>query len=160
MTRQAADRRVWLGLRDRFPHPYTVDHARQFIASASAASPATDFAIEVDGHVAGGIGYQVREDVERIGAEVGYWLGVEFWGRGAATTALRLLTAFVFDRHPALRRLYGLPFGWNVASARVLAKAGYRHEATLRQAVIKDGCVYDQLVFAILRDELSSDSAP
>lgn len=155
LARQANDRRVWLGLRDVFPHPYSIDDARVFIGMALGMSPRTLLAIEVDGRVAGGIGYVLRGDVERVSAEVGYWLGCEFWGRGIATTAVRLLTRHAFEARPELRRLYAMPFATNTASARVLEKAGYRREAVLRQSVVKDGHVLDQFMYAILRDELA-----
>jgi ribosomal-protein-alanine N-acetyltransferase len=155
LARQADDRRIWLGLRDVFPHPYTIDDARVFIGLAMGMSPRTFLAIEVDGRVAGGIGYVLKTDVERVGAEVGYWVGHEFWGRGVATTAVRLLTRHAFEARPELRRLYAMPFATNTASARVLEKAGYIREAVLRQSVIKDGHVLDQFMYAILRDELA-----
>jgi ribosomal-protein-alanine N-acetyltransferase len=152
---QANDRGVWLGLRDAFPHPYTLDDARQFIARARQRSPQTVFAIEEGGRLAGGIGYTEHEDVERIGAEIGYWLGREFWGRGIATAALRLVTGHAFRMNPELRRLWAVPYSSNPASARVLEKAGYRREGTLRQSALKDGRVLDQWMYAILRDELT-----
>ena len=150
---RANDRRVWLGLRDAFPHPYGLDDAQTFIRMAMHMSPRTFFAIEVDGRLAGGIGYVLHGDVERVGAEVGYWLAPEYWGRGIATTALRLVTRRAFTAHPELRRLYALPFATNAASARVLEKAGYQREGVLRQSAIKDGRVLDQFMYALLRDE-------
>lgn len=151
---QANDRRIWLNLRDGFPHPYGIADARRFLEMATQMSPQTYFAVEVDGHVAGGIGYTKRTDVERIGAEVGYWLGCAYWGRGIATTALRLLSKHAFQVNPELRRLYALPYASNPASARVLTKAGYTLEGTLRQNAIKDGRVLDQWMYSILRDEV------
>ncbi len=149
----ADDRRVWLGLRDAFPHPYGIEDARRFIAMARAKSPPTFFAITVGGQLAGGIGYSPQADVERIGAEVGYWVAHAHWGRGVATEALRLLTEHAFAANPELRRLWAVPYATNDASARVLEKAGYRREGTLRQSVIKDGRVLDQWMYAILRGE-------
>jgi ribosomal-protein-alanine N-acetyltransferase len=151
LAAQANDRRVWLGLRDVFPHPYSIEDARAFISTAMGMSPRTFLAIEVDGRIAGGIGFVLKTDVERISAEVGYWLGHEYWGRGIATTAVRLLTRHAFEQRPELRRLYATPFANNPGSARVLEKAGYVREAVLRQSVIKDGQVLDQLVYACLR---------
>ncbi len=154
LARLADDRAVWLGLRDVFPHPYGLGDALGFIALAGRMDPRTYFAIEADGELAGGIGYIRKTDVERIGAEVGYWLGRAFWGRGIATAALRLLTAHAFAADPELRRLWAVPFARNVASARVLEKCGYRLEGTLRQSAIKDGVVLDQWMYAITRDDL------
>ena len=153
LAMQANDRRVWLGLRDAFPHPYGLEDARRFIAMSLEPSPRTFFAIEEERAIAGGIGYTQDSDVERIGAEVGYWLGHAYWGRGIATAALRLVTRHAFQVHAELQRLYALPFASNGASARVLAKAGYRCEGTLRQSVIKDGQVLDQWVYSTLRHE-------
>ena len=160
LARLADDREIWLGLRDLFPHPYGIGDALAFIALAGRMDPQTFFAIEVDGSLAGGIGYTRRTDVERIGAEVGYWLGRAFWGRGIATAALRLLTAHAFAADPELRRLWAVPFVTNIASARVLEKAGYTREGTLRQSAIKDGRVLDQWMYAILREELSRRDEP
>ncbi len=153
LARLADDRDVWLGLRDLFPHPYGIGDALAFIDLAGRMAPQTFFAIDVDGTLAGGIGYTPRTDVERVGAEVGYWLGREFWGRGVATTALRLLTAHAFAVNPALQRLFAVPFSSNAASARVLEKAGYTREGTLRRSAIKDGRVLDQWMYAIVRSE-------
>src|SRR5437870_3366414 len=82
LAEQANERRIWLNLRDAFPHPYGVADADRFIAMALGMSPRTYFAVEVSGSVAGGIGYTLHGDVERVGAEVGYWLGVAHWGKG------------------------------------------------------------------------------
>ena len=154
LARLANDRQVWLGLRDLFPHPYSLDDAHGFITLATGMTPPTFFAIAADGVLAGGIGYTRRTDVERVGAEIGYWLGREFWGRGIATAALRLVTAHAFAAHPELRRLFAVPFASNAASARVLEKAGYVREGIMRQSVIKDGRVQDQFLYAILRTDV------
>ena len=156
----ANDRRIWLNLRDAFPHPYGLDDAHRFIAIARDMSPQTYFAIVVGDRLAGGIGYVLHTDVERVGAEVGYWLGVEFWGRGIATDAVRQLTRLAFERQPELERLYALPYATNAPSARVLEKAGYTFEGTLRRNSIKDGVVLDSLMYSILRDELDERRSP
>lgn len=149
----ANDRRIWLGLRDAFPHPYSIDDAHRFIERARVMTPRTYFAILADGRLAGGIGYTLRGDVERVGAEVGYWLGVQFWGQGITTEAVRHLTRLAFTTHPELCRLYAVPYSTNAASARVLEKAGYTREGTLRESAIKDGHVLDQFMYSILRRE-------
>jgi [ribosomal protein S5]-alanine N-acetyltransferase len=154
IVRHADDRRVWRNLRDRFPHPYGLEDARRFLSPiVEAAGPPTLFAIEVDGRAAGGIGYEIGEDVERVGAEIGYWLGTAFWGRGIATAAVRATTAYALGAHPELRRIYALPFAWNPASARVLEKAGFQREGTLRQSAVKDGRIVDQWMYARLRGD-------
>ncbi len=142
------DRGVWLNLRDRFPHPYTLADAHGWIRIATSRTPETDFAIAVDGQAVGGIGLIVHDDIERCAAEVGYWLGRQFWGRGLATAALRAMTAHAFRSH-ALTRVYALAFAGNAASIRVLQKAGFRYEGLLRRSAIKDGVVRDQVLYAV-----------
>jgi ribosomal-protein-alanine N-acetyltransferase len=160
LARHANDRRIWMNLRDRFPHPYGLGDAESFIAMATGMVPMTFFAIAVDGEAVGGIGYTRHQDVERISAEIGYWLGAQFWGRGIMTAALVALTRYAFDRHGDLRRIYAVPFAWSGASIRVLEKAGYCLEGRMRQSAIKDGKVSDQLLYAILREELPPPLKP
>jgi ribosomal-protein-alanine N-acetyltransferase len=151
LAREANDRRVWLTLRDAFPHPYELEDAKHFIALAMDMRPPTFLAIEHAGRVVGGIGYVLRTDVERVGAEIGYWLGVQHWGQGIVTHAARVVTRHAFATHPQLQRLYAVPFTNNSASARVLEKAGYTLEGTLRSSAIKDGQLLDQWMYACLR---------
>jgi RimJ/RimL family protein N-acetyltransferase len=148
LARHANDRGVWLNLRDRFPHPYTRADAEHWIAFAAAQAPQTNFAITVADEAVGGLGLTLHEDVERCSAEVGYWLGRAYWGKGLATAALRGLTAYAFRAH-SLNRVYALPFADNAASVRVLEKAGFRREGRLRRSALKDGVVKDQFVYAI-----------
>ena len=157
-ARQQALRKVWLQLRDRFPHPYTIDDAREFIRFARGDDPETAFAITVNDLPVGSIGVVLRDDVERCSAEIGYWLGELHWGRGIATHALAGFTRFAFTAY-ALERLYALPLASNRASCRVLEKAGYRLEGRMRRSAIKDGIVQDQLLYAILQGEAALGEA-
>jgi RimJ/RimL family protein N-acetyltransferase len=143
----ANNRKVWMNLRDAFPHPYTSKDARKFISMALSRSPETHFAIAVEGEAVGGIGFGLHTDVERVGAEIGYWLSEKFWGRGIATEALRALTAYALREH-SLTRICAVPFEWNLASFRVLEKAGYTLEGTMRRSAIKDGQIIDQRLYA------------
>ena len=149
----ADNRKIWINLRDRFPHPYTLDDAHAFIKIALSMKPRTFFAIEVDGQAAGGIGYLLHDDVERVSAEIGYWLGERYWNRGITTEALAAVTALAIERH-GLTRVYALPFEYNAASCRVLEKCGYVLETRLRRSAIKDGRIVDQFQYAyvVVRD--------
>jgi [ribosomal protein S5]-alanine N-acetyltransferase len=147
LQRHADNRAVSLHLRDRFPYPYGLEQARAFIGWISRQPAATVWAIEVDGEAAGAIGIEMRTDVERVSAEIGYWLGESVWGRGIATEALIAVTAEVFRRFD-LTRLYAVPFADHTASVRVLEKAGYVREGHMRQSAIKDGTIRDQLLYA------------
>src|SRR5215471_15316610 len=147
----ADNRKVWLNLRDRFPHPYTKRDGREFLRSMEVQRPETAFAIAVGGQAVGGIGFVMLSDVERVSAEIGYWLGEPYWGRGIATEALVAVTRYAVDTF-RLTRLFAVPFAWNEASCRVLEKAGYVLEARLRRSAIKDGRITDQLQYAFIVD--------
>jgi RimJ/RimL family protein N-acetyltransferase len=147
VARHADNRKIWINLRDRFPHPYTLADAERFIASALQREPETVFAIDVAGEAVGSIGYGLHDDVERVSAEIGYWLAEPYWGRGITTEALIAVTRHAVEAH-GLTRVYALPFEWNPASFKVLEKAGYVREARLRRAAIKDGRIVDQLLYA------------
>ena len=159
LARHANSRQVWLQLRDRFPHPYSVEDAHEFIACVRSTTPQTAFAVTVEDATVGAIGVMLRDDVERCSAEVGYWLGEPHWGRGIASCALVGFTRFAFVAY-AVERLYGVPFASNVASCRVLEKAGYVLEGRMRRSAIKDGVVQDQLLYAALRGEEGPSSTP
>jgi RimJ/RimL family protein N-acetyltransferase len=152
MARYADNRNVWLNLRDAFPSPFTVSHGKIFIRAARRASPETRFAIAVDGEAVGSIGFAPHTDVERVSAEIGYWLGESFWGRGITTDALRAVTDYAMQAFD-LTRLYAVPFEWNVASCRVLEKCGYALEGRMRRSAVKDGHVIDQWLYAFVPEE-------
>jgi RimJ/RimL family protein N-acetyltransferase len=150
IARYANNRDVWITLRDRFPHPYTLEDAVAFLGVATTQQPPSDFAIATSEEAIGGIGLHRQSDVHRLSAEIGYWLGEPFWGRGIATRAVRALTEWAFATTP-LERLFACVFATNPASARVLTNAGYQFEGRMRRAVIKDGRMLDQLIYAALR---------
>lgn len=150
LQRHANNRRVSIQLRDRFPFPYELQHARTFLQWIARQPSPSVWAIEVNGEAAGGIGVELHGDVERVSAEVGYWLGEVHWGRGIVTEALGAITAEAFKRY-AITRLYAVPFADHAASMRVLEKAGYVREGHLRQSAIKDGKIRDQLLYATYR---------
>jgi len=147
LAKHANNRKVWLALRDLFPHPYSVNDAHEFLERSITERPATNFCIEVDGAAAGGIGIRLRRDVHWHTAELGYWLGESFWGRGIMSESVAAFMHFCFDNFP-LRRLYAEPFANNRASARVLEKAGFVYEGRLKNNVIKNGELLDSLLYA------------
>ncbi len=151
LARHANNYHIWRNVRDRFPHPYTLEDAREWIRLSGEENPQISFAIVVDGEAVGGIGLILKDDIDRCGAEIGYWLSEEFWGRGIMTEAVRVLTDWGFENF-ALSRIYAGVLEWNPASMRVLEKAGYRFEARLRKAVIKENRVMDQFIYAVIRE--------
>lgn len=147
LVRHANNRHVSIHLRDRFPFPYERELGRKFLEWIVEQSSPSVWAIEVKGEATGGIGVELHSDVERVSAEIGYWLGEAAWGQGIVTEALQAVTAEAFRRFE-ITRLYALPFADNLASVRVLEKAGYTREGCLRQSAIKDGKIRDQLLYA------------
>ena len=109
------------------------------------------YAIEVNGEAVGGTGVHLREDVERFSAEIGYWLGETFWGRGIATAAVQTLSQHVL-RSTEIFRIYAYVYATNPASMRVLEKAGFEREAILRRSAVKNGVAVDRALYAITRD--------
>jgi len=150
LVRHADSRKVWINLRDRFPHPYTPADAERWIAFATSQQPQTNFAIAVGDEVVGGIGLDLKTDVERRSAEVGIWLGEVYWGKGIGTAAARAMTDYAFATFDLCRLFCGV-FPWNGASMRILEKAGYACEAVLRKAAIKDGKTIDVYLYAAVR---------
>ena len=151
IVRHANNRKVSINLRDRFPYPYTERDARNWLDAVIGLEPETNFAIDVAGEAVGGIGYTIQNDVGRRSAEIGYWLGEDFWGRGIATEALIAVTDHAFANHD-LCRIFAHVFDWNQASARVLEKAGFVFEGRMRKSVIKEGQTIDQLMYAMIRE--------
>jgi ribosomal-protein-alanine N-acetyltransferase len=150
LVKHADNPAIAANLRDRFPSPYTLDDADRYLTSASARTPLTSFAIEVDGDAAGGISLMLHDDVVRLSAELGYWLGETYWGQGVMTEAVRAVTDWGFAAL-SLTRVYALPFHTSAASVRVLEKAGFVCEGRLRRSAIKHGQILDQFVYADVR---------
>src|SRR5438093_5009018 len=124
LTKHAHNRKVWLGLRDLFPHPYTIDDAHEFLQKKITEQSPINFCIEIDGAAVGGIGIHLGHDVRRHTATLGYWLGENFWGRGIMTEAVAALTDFSFRNFP-LGRISAEVFAYNSASACVVAIGGF-----------------------------------
>ena len=148
LTVHANNREVWINLRDGFPHPYTLADADNFIKHC-LQPPETTFAIAVDGEAVGAMGFVLGSDVERVSAELGYWLGESFWGSGIVTAAVSAVTDYAIREHH-LTRIYATPFAGNNASMRVLEKAGYLLEGIMRRSAIKDGKIIDEFLYAFV----------
>jgi len=152
LVRYANNRNVSRSLRDVFPYPYTDADADRWLARvAGSAAPPGVYAIEVGGEAAGTLAVERQTDVERLSAEIGYWLGEPFWGRGIVTEAVGRVTALALAEDDILR-LFASVFAWNAASMRVLEKNGYVGEAVLRRSGFKDGAVFDRVIYARVKE--------
>ena len=153
MASLADNPKIWNNLLDVFPHPYGLADAHAFYDRLDVSlGPLRTFAVAVDDRFAGVIGFDPLADVHRMGANIGYWLGEPYWGRGIATAALRTLTRYAFATF-SLERLQAEVFAWNTPSARVLEKAGYTLEGRTRRSIVKASRVSDGLLYARLRGD-------
>jgi [ribosomal protein S5]-alanine N-acetyltransferase len=152
LVHHANNYNIWRNVRDRFPHPYTIEDAVAWIEHSSAEFPPSNFAIVVDGQAVGGIGLIFGEDILRRSAELGYWLGEEYWGRGIVADAVRGMTEWAFESFDICRIWAGV-LEQNPASMRVLEKAGFTFEARMRKAVTKEGRTMDDFIYALIREE-------
>ena len=135
------------------PHPYPDGLAEKWIsghATALANGESLVFAVTeaATGQLCGSIGLMISK--EHAKAEMGYWIGVPFWGKGYATEAGRALLEYGFGQWN-LNRIFALHFCRNPASGRVLAKLGLRHEGRLRQHIKKGDGFEDVECWGLLR---------
>jgi RimJ/RimL family protein N-acetyltransferase len=135
---------------DTFPYPYTIEHANNFIAFATKDEPIHIFAIEIDGKAVGGIGIHPQVDIMKKNAELGYWLGEKYWGKGIISKAIRKIIPWAFKTYD-ITRIYARPFGSNMVSQKVLEKAGFILEARIKENIFKNGAYLDELIYAIRR---------
>ena len=142
------NRSIWRNLRDAFPSPYTLDAARDWIETSTTVDEFRySFAIAIDGEVTGMVGVIPKSEVHCKTAELGYWIGEPFWGRGLVTEAVGLICQFAFSEL-GVARVEAYVYEWNPASGRVLEKNGFELEGRQRKSVFKDGELIDQFVYA------------
>ncbi len=155
VVREADSRAVWRNLTHVFPHPYTGDAAREWIAHCQGQEPASDLAITLDDQVIGSCGISVGKGVGAYTGDVGYWVGERHWGKGMASAALAAFLQYVWATFE-VERLQAEVFAWNPASAHVLERNGFVLEGTRRLAIHKDGEIIDEWFYALLRSESGS----
>jgi [ribosomal protein S5]-alanine N-acetyltransferase len=144
----ANNKNIWNNIRDAMPHPYTEANADFFIDLVQKENPNHILAIESEGVFCGLIGLHRQNDVYRLSAELGYWIGEPFWGKGIGTKAVELMVKHGFE-NLELNRIYAGVYGFNLASMHVLEKCGFEKEGILRKAVIKNNIVLDEHRYAI-----------
>ena len=139
-------------LRDGLPYPYTEDDAEGFIRAMLSADKEKTFAfaITLNGKVIGSIGVFRQDNIHYRTAEMGYYMGEKYWGRGYMTEAVKLVCDFVFENTDIIR-IFAEPFAYNSASCRVLEKAGFIFEGVLRSNAYKDGNIVDMKMYAIVK---------
>lgn len=144
-------------LRNAFPHPYRLEDAEWYVNDciSHGEEHQMERTIEVDGKAAGGIGISVKDDVYEKSAELGYWLSEDYWGRGIMTEAVQEICREAFKTFDIVR-IFAEPFADNAASRKVLEKAGFTCEGTMRKGVYKNGQIHSYCMYSILREEAES----
>ena len=150
-----SNKKILNNLRDGLPYPYTEKDGADFISDMLSANEDETFAfaITVDNKVIGNIGVFRQENIHRQTAELGYYISEEYWGKGIMTEAVKQICEYVFSNSYIIR-IYAEPFAYNTASCRVLEKAGFQYEGTLRNNAVKNGKVIDMKMYSILKAEL------
>ncbi len=150
LVKYANNIKIWNNLRNYFPYPYTMEHANSWIDNSFLASPLINFAIDLDGEAIGGIGLIFNTDVYVLSAEIGYWIGEEFWGKGITTEAIRQMVEYSFYYFDIVR-IYAEVFENNKASMRALEKNGFYLEGVRRKSVFKNNTIMDDYIWVKLR---------
>ena len=150
-----SNKKIQNNLRDGLPYPYTEQDGANFISDMLSVdeNETFAFAITVDDKVVGSIGVFRQGNIHRLTAELGYYIAEEYWGRGIMTEAVRQICEYVFDKSDIIR-IYAEPFAYNTASCRVLEKAGFQYEGTLRDNAFKNGKVVDMKMYSLLKAEI------
>ena len=150
-----SNKKIQDNLRDGLPYPYTEQDGKEFISAMLAANENDTFAfaITVNGKVIGSIGAFRQGNIHRQTAELGYYIAEEYWGKGIMTEAVKQLCDYVFSNTDIIR-IYAEPFAYNIGSCRVLEKAGFQYEGTLRSNALKNGNVFDMKMYSKLKTDL------
>lgn len=155
LARNANNRKIWLNLTSRFPHPYTEIDAENWIKFANEQTLSTHRSIEFEGIAFGGIGIIADDGIYCKTGHFGYWIGAPLWGKGIATAAAKAMVDYAFLNLPFLRLQAGV-FAWNPASMRVLEKVGFVREGVLKQSIYKDGQIIDSVMYALTKEDYLS----
>lgn len=155
---EAADNpNIAKNLRNAFPNPYSLDDAKQFLNSCIPDEGKNQLfrAIEAGKKVIGGISISVMDDVYEKSAELGYWLSEDYWRQGITSHAVQMICREAFARFDIIR-IFAEPFEHNAGSRRVLEKADFTYEGTMRSGVYKNGEIHSYCMYSLLRGELES----
>ena len=145
----ANNKKIWDNVRDLLPFPYTKKDAKEWLELVKKQKTVTTFCIEVDGNLAGSIGVTLKDDVYKKTAEIGYFIAEEYWGKGAATEAIKQMVSFV-QKEFDIVRIYAEVFEFNRASMKALEKNGFYLESIRKKAAFKNNMIVDDYVWVKL----------
>ena len=149
-----SNKNVQDNLRDGLPFPYTEHDGKNFISDmlSSNENDVFSFAITADDKVIGSIGVFRQSNIHSKTAELGYYIAENYWGNGLATDAVKQVCNYVFSNSDIIR-IFAEPFAHNIGSCRVLEKAGFKYEGTLKQNAVKNGKIVDMKLYALLKND-------
>lgn len=152
LVRIIGNKKVQDNLRDGIPYPYRKEDADIFVKEmiTAVSGQIYPFAITVDGELAGSIAVYRRDNIHFRTGELGYYLGERFWGKGVGTEAVKQICGYIF-KYTDIIRIFAEFFAENKASCRVLEKAGFQMEGTLRCNAVKNGKVIDMKLYALIK---------
>ncbi len=139
----------------RIPYPFTEDDFEKWFAKiekmASGSELSTVWAIrDSTDQMIGMIGLDAPSDGQAHRAEIGYWLGEPYWGRGITTAVVRAVCRHGFEEL-GLAKITAHVFSFNDASARVLEKCGFELEGYLKKHFLKDEEFIDAKAYGLVR---------
>lgn len=147
------NKKIQDNLRDGLPYPYTIADAEAFISYMLKAEKDSQYAwaITADDKAIGSIGVFRKENIHKRTAEMGYYIAEPWWGKGVGTIAVKDACNYIF-KYTDILRVFAEPFAYNTASCRVLEKAGFTLEGTLRKNAVKNGNILDMKIYALVKD--------
>ncbi|MCL2383468.1 MAG: GNAT family N-acetyltransferase [Oscillospiraceae bacterium] len=147
------NKKILDNLRDGIPYPYTIEHAKEFIMKMLSVKTDSEYswAIIVDNKVAGNIGAIRKSNIHSHTAEMGYYISEPHWGKGIMTNVVKEVCKYIFENTDIIR-IFAEPFADNIASCKVLEKAGFELEGVLRKNAIKNGEILNTKIYSIINE--------
>ncbi len=147
------NKKIQDNLRDGLPYPYTIEDAIAYISAMlnSDKDKVYAFAITIDDKAIGSIGVFRKDNIHFKTAEMGYYIAEEYWGQGIGTSAVQQVCKYIFENTDMIR-IFAEPFSYNIGSCRILEKAGFLYEGTLRRNAVKNGVILDMRLYSIIKE--------
>lgn len=147
------NKKIQDNLRDGLPYPYTTEDAIAYISAMLDADKdkVYAFAITIDDKAIGSIGVFRKDNIHFKTAEMGYYIAEEYWGQGIGTSAVQQVCKYIFENTDMIR-IFAEPFSYNIGSCRILEKAGFSYEGTLRRNAVKNGVILDMRLYSIIKE--------
>lgn len=150
LVKYANNEKIANNLRDSFPHPYTKKDGQNWLLLIKNEEI---FAVtNSDNEAIGSIGLTIQNDIHSLTAELGYWLSEDYWNQGIITKAIAEIIDYGFNEL-RLERIFATPFKTNIGSCKVLEKNNFIKEGILRNNCKKNGIIYDNVMYAIIKKD-------